>query len=153
MMSSPRTPAISISSVTRAAPAWGLGKPFWGSRGGAPPRAVPEGAPHSGDRSWLQLILMAILSPGRYPEVPSLWVSLKLRNSASHACFSLLLPARFRTSREVMVWTTFWLVCASSHQCPVAPSQLGALGWRSRGLRGARSQRHQWGRCHGALVG
>src|ERR1035441_1374110 len=88
MMSSPRTPAISISCVTRATTACGLGKPFGTPLlGPAPGEAAC--APHSCDRSWLQLILIAILSPGRYPELPSLWVSLKLRNSASHACFSL----------------------------------------------------------------
>src|ERR1017187_1292365 len=130
MMSSPRTPAISISCVTRATTACGLGKPFGTPLLGPAPGEAPC-APHSWDRFWLQLILIAILSPGRYPELPSLWVSLKLRNSASHAWFSLLLPATFRTSREVMPWTTFWLVCASSHQCPVAPSQLVASGSRT----------------------
>ena len=87
--------------------------------------------PHAGDRSWLQLTLIAIRSPGRYPDLPSLWVSLKLRNSASHACLSFFFPVRFWSSREVMPWTTFWLVYASSHQCPVTPSQLVAFASRT----------------------
>src|ERR1035437_3314799 len=131
MISSPRTPPASISCVTRATTACGLGKPFSGALGVPPPRGPPAGiacgAPHSGARSWLQLILMAIFSPGRYPEFPSLRVSLKLRNRASHACLSFFRPVRSWAILEVMPCTTFWSVLASSHQCPVVPSQLVAF--------------------------
>src|ERR1017187_3059740 len=78
---------------------------------------------------------MTIRSPGRYPEPPDLWELLKLRNSASHDCLPSVLPLRFCTSREVMWWTTLWSVLASSHQCPVAPSQLVALASRTQTTR------------------
>src|SRR5271157_1040826 len=169
MMSSPRTPPASISCVTRATTACGLGRPFSGplgippprapaggapplspppraAFGGAPPGAPPPrgppagaacGVPHSGDRSWLQLTLIAIVSPGRYPDLPSLWVSLKLRNSASQACLSFFRPVRSRSILEVMLCTTLWSVLASSHQCPVVPSQLVAFAsWTQTTLPG-----------------
>jgi hypothetical protein len=75
-----------------------------------------SGRPDIGERSWLQLILMAIFSPRRYPALPKSRVWLKCRNKASQDCLSFLRPVSSRRRREVMRLTTFWLVAASSHQ-------------------------------------